>query len=93
VRARSPLIDASTAPPTLGSPFVDLTLDVLILAGKDPVVATPDNWNAAFALLVGNLEGLEQLRVAYGPLFDAVEAGGLDRQTIIALWSFTTAAQ
>jgi hypothetical protein len=93
VRAQSQLIDETTSPPTLGSPFVDLTLDVLILMGKDPRTATPTNWSNAFTLLVSNLHGLEQLRLAYAPLFDAATAAGIDRQQIVVLWSFTTAAQ
>jgi hypothetical protein len=76
----------------LGSPFVDLTIDVLILMGKDPTTATGTDWNNAFNLLVSNLQGLEQLRLAYAPRFEAVEAAGVSRQEIVVLWSFTTAA-
>jgi hypothetical protein len=93
VRAQSQLIDETTNPPTLGSPFVDLTLDVLILMGKDPRIATPAQWSSAFGLLVSNLHGLEQLRLAYAPLLDAATAAGIDRQQIVVLWTFTTAAQ
>jgi hypothetical protein len=93
VRATSPLLDETTNPPTLGSPFVDLTLDVLILMGKDPVTASPGDWSDAFNLLVLNLHGLEQLRLGYAPLLDATTAAGIDRQQVIVLWSFTTAAQ
>jgi len=93
-RATTPILDTTTDPATLNSPFVDLTLDVLILTtGKDPATATHDDWVAAYQALVSNLRTIESWRTAYSPLFDAVEAAGTPRSDVIVLWSFTTAAQ
>ena len=92
-RGLSPLIDTTTTPATINSPFIDLTLDVLILLGKDPTKATADDWKKAYDTLITNLTDLEELRVAYGAHLDQAEAAGIPRSDIIALWTFTTAAQ
>ena len=94
VRGKSALIDKSTTPVTLNSPFVDLTLDVLILLGKDPSTATEKEWQTAFTLLVQNLDGLDTMRKSYKDYFDAAEAQqGITRRDTVALWTFTTASK
>lgn len=92
VRYANPLIDESVTPAKLNSPFLDSTIDLLITTGYDPRTATADNWQGAYDFLILNLRDLETLRLLYAPLFAAAVAAGTPRETITALWSFTTAA-
>ncbi len=104
LRAKNPFVtkvdDTNYA---LNSPLIDNTLDVLILASKlgmlsesankNIAAATSDDWKVAYGLLVQNLVQLEALRNAYAPLFAGIEAAGIDRKKVTALWTFTTTAE
>lgn len=99
-RYQNALIDPAIVPSgydktlvKLNSPFLDNTIDVLISLGGDPATADADAWANAYGFLIMNLEGLEKLRQAYAPLFEAAVKAGNDRAEITALWSFTTAAE
>jgi hypothetical protein len=105
LRAKNPLITKGDENNyTLNSPLIDNTLDVLILASKMSMLsdnankniaaATPDDWKKAYNLLIQNLIALEELRVGYKPLFDAIESvAKIERKDITALWVFTTVSQ
>jgi len=99
-RYENALIDPAVPPPDydkttvkLNSPFLDNTIDVLISLGGDPATADEQAWKNAYGFLIVNLEGLEKLRQAYAPLFEAAIKAGTPRAEITALWSFTTAAE
>lgn len=104
LRAKNPLITkVDEKNYVLNSPLIDNTLDVLILASKlgmlsesanrNIAAATSDDWKVAYGLLVQNLVKLEALRNAYAPLFAGIEAAGIDRKKVTALWTFTTTAE
>lgn len=87
------LLDTSKNPAALTSPLADSTLDALISQGIDPATATQKDWDGAYSLLVGvALPGVEALRSRYTPYFDALAKMNVDRWSVTALWSFTTAA-
>ena len=85
-----PLLNETTTPVSLNSPFLDNTLDVLILLGGDPATAKQSEWDFAYGMLIQNLQGLEVLRQYYAPFYSAAIAQGVDRYAITALWTFTT---
>ena len=93
VAATTPILDSSTTPPTINSPFVDFTMDVLIFLGNDPATATPEQWTTAYTLLTGSVNTLEKWRVFYQPFFADAESQGIARENITVMWTFTTAAQ
>ncbi|MCX7958946.1 MAG: hypothetical protein N3B13_07855 [Deltaproteobacteria bacterium] len=104
LRAKNPLITkVDNTNYVLNSPLIDSTLDVLILASKlgllsdaakkNIAAATSDDWKTAYGLLIQNLVNLEALRNAYTPLFNGIEAAGIPRKNITALWTFTTTAE
>jgi hypothetical protein len=91
VAAGTPILDASGKP---ASPFVDTTLDVLLLLDDtDPANATEQRWNTATTLLTGSLKTLESQRLKYAPYIEDAVAAGTPRDEITVLWTFTTAAQ
>lgn len=93
VAATSPLLDTSTDPPTLNSPYIDSTFDALLTTGKDPSQATQEDWDKAYATLVSAmaLGTVEDWRSRYAPFIDDLVALGMPRETITATWVFTTA--
>lgn len=94
VSAPVPLLDTSTDPPTLESPYIDSTLDTLIFFGGDPTADDAD-WEGAYKNMTGSLAlgTLEAYRSMYQPFIDDAVAAGIARESITVLWTFTTADQ
>lgn len=90
-----PLLDDSTDPPSLNSPFIDSTFDALLTTGADPTTATQEDWDEAYTTLVGPLAlgAVETWRKAYQTFIDDAVAAGTDRDDLTVTWTFTTAAQ
>ncbi len=94
VAKTTPLIDTSTDPPGLNSPYIDSTFDALLTAGKDPTTTGQQDWGEAYATLVGPLAlGLvEDTRKEYQAYIENAVATGIAREDITVTWVFTTAA-
>ncbi len=103
LRAKNPFITKEGDSYILNSPLIDNTLDVLIYiskigmlsegASKNIAAATEEDWGKAYKLLTDNLVKLEQLRNAYAPLFDGLEASGIERKAVTSMWTFTTVSK
>ncbi len=91
VRATSPLVDRTATPAKPLSPYVDLSLDVLLVLGTDPTTATATDWETAQATLAMTLTGVDDIRTTYAKWFVQMEKLGIQRRSIVALWSFDTA--
>ena len=94
VAKSQPLLDESTDPPSLNSPYIDSTFDALLTTGKDPSTATQEDWDSAYSTLVSAaaLGQVETWRQAYQTFIDDAVAAGTDRDNLTVTWTFTTAA-